>query len=510
MNKYLLASIFTLYASIGFAQKELEASKAFEDKNYFKAIELYSTLSDSSPQNFDYAYHAGLSYLKTNLHPENALQFLRRAAKIKSDGSDVLLDLARAYMFYFRYDSAKIAVDRYLKNPKKKNQGRAAELMADCEAAPELMSYPVNVKIENAGNNINSEFPDYNAYVNEDETELVFTTRRKTALAPRPEFDGYYPSDIFISHMQPDGWSVAKDISPAINTPYDEICVGLSGNGDTVFIYIDHIEDYGDLYMSSKDLNGDFQRPKKIEGHINSGFIEASATLSPDGNTIIFSSNRSGGAGGFDLYMARKLPDNSWGRIQSLGPTINTPFDEDFPTLSSDGKTLYFSSNGHPGMGGFDLFFSNWDPITNTWTNPQNLGYPINTPGEDRTISFCHNESAAYVSGYRKNTEGDLDIYRVTYKERVAEPAIFRVAVEEGEETLQDSLPQISIRNAKDQLIGQYLPNKYNGKYIFALYPGKYYLSVDASGYKPYNEVMVVNDFHTRQEQNVKVINLEK
>jgi hypothetical protein len=206
--------------------------------------------------------------------------------------------------------------------------------------------------------------------------------------------------------------------------------------------------------------------------------------------------------------MMHKEDGGDWGEPINLGSEINSPFHEDFPTLSPDGRTLYFCSDGHPGMGGYDLFFSSWDEQSKIWTKPQNLGFPINGPGDDKNIAFKNDGNEAVIAKLRDGGFGDLDIYEMSYKkEKLQGPAVFLINVEADEDAPNS---KISIKNEYDNLIGRYEPNKFTGKYTIALYPGKYFLYIDAEGHMPYNEVLVVNDFHTRQDQNVKLIKLSE
>lgn len=490
------------------AQVAEQADEAFRDGNYFKAAELYGKLLEEDSTNVEYHLRAGLSHLSTDRAPGKAAPHLEKA--LESEGIDQRyhIDLARAYMHHHEYGKAEKSINKYLKTGTGKRSEEAEKMLRDCQAAKELMSFPVDVDFMNAGQKVNTEYPEYNAFIDVDETRLVYTTRRKTSLNPQPEFDGYYPSDIMIALKESTGFSQGKSVGANLNTQFDEQVVGMTNSGDSIFIYLDHINDYGDVYLSQYESTK-YQRPIKIEGEINSGYLEASATISPDGNTIVFSSNRNGDEN-FDLYMARKLPDGTWGKIQSLGDEVNTPFNENYPNFSPDGKTIYFASDGHAGMGGYDIFFTNWEPVSNSWSRPQNVGYPINTSSDDRTISFTQDKKHAYVASIREEGYGDLDIYRVTFNERVTDPAIFRVSVNSEDTTKTAPTPEINIKNEYDELIGRYLPSKYTDKYIFALYPGRYYVYIDAQGYSPYNEMMIVNDYHTRQQRNIKEITLDK
>ena len=505
-NSILIAVLFTAGYSLH-GQNPKTARSVFKDGNYFKAIEIYTKLLEKEPNNPEYNFNMGMSYLNTNIDPKRALDYLLKTEMEGKFDDELLLHIARAHTHHLDYENALIYLHKYrlvagnraMKNPV------YHKLKADCITAQDLLKYPVNVQFQNLGSNINSPFPDYNPFITGDGSKIIFTTRRKQRPGAKPEFDGYYPSDIMTSVKKPDGWFFSDRLSDKINSVFDEQSVGLSKNGDTLYFYIDHVDDVGDIFMSTLK-NKIYSTPKRLGPEINTSAMESACSISQDGNKMLFSSMRPGGLGGFDLYMIRKTGRNTWSEPENLGPEINTPLNEDYPTLSADGNTLFFCSNGHPGMGGYDLFFSTWDEESKIWTKPQNMGYPINSPGDEKNISFMDNATTAVMAALRPDSYGDLDIYQVDYAlidDNAPSLFLFNLALPEGE-----TLPELRVKNNYAELIGSYFPNRLTGLYVLALYPGKYYLYIDAPGYVPYNEVLVVNQFHKRQDNNVRFIKL--
>lgn len=507
-NSVLIGVLF-LAGNALYGQNPKDARSFFKDGNYFKAIEQYSKLLKKEPNNPEYNFRMGMSYLRTNIDPKLALDYLLKTEMEGKFDNELLLHIARAQMHHLDYENALIYLHKY-----RLVAGRRAaknetyhKLKADCITAQDLLKYPVNVSFKNLGENVNSPYPDYNPFITGNGSKVVFTTRRRHRPGSKPEFDGYYPSDVMLSVETPDGWYFADRLSDKINTVYDEQAVGLTKTGDTLYFYIDHVDDVGDIFMSTYK-NTTYTVPKRLGPEINTDAIESACSMSQDGTTMLFSSNRHGGMGGFDLYMIKKTGRNNWSEAVNLGPEINTPLNEDYPTLSADGKTLFFCSNGHPGMGGYDLFFSTWDEESNIWTKPQNMGYPINSPADEKNISFMDNGTAAVMAALRFDSHGDLDIYKVDYEVKKSDDPslfVFSLALPEGE-----TLPEIRIKDNFDELIGSYYPNRVTSRYVLALYPGKYYLYIDAPGYAPYTEVLVVNQFHKRQDINVRFIKLNE
>lgn len=511
-----LLHIFTALAALCVvpslpAQNLKYARTVFAQGNYFEAIREFEKLLVSEPNNAEYNEMLGLCYLRTNIDPRLALDYLLTAEKGTKAGSELPLYLAQAYMHHLQYDQALEQLQKYEREGKKRKKQSlvVSIMMAHCHAAPDLLKYPVDVTFQNTGKGINSQWADYHPFVTKDEQLLLFTSRRKGNPGAKPEFDGYFPSNIYQATRNGEKWTEATKLGEKINSSFDEQVVGITDSGDSLFFYIDHVNKMGDIYMAVK-RGKNYTDANPLEGVVNSPFLESACSISRDGKTFIFSSDRLGGYGGLDIWMVRRLPNGSWAPAVNLGPEINTPLNEDFPTLSGDGNTLYFCSDGHPGMGMYDIYFSSWDEQTGSWTKPQNMGYPINTPGNDKTISFNADGNKAYISALRDEGYGDLDLYEITFNSKQTEgPAIFQVNVINPSGSTILAKAALRAKNEFDELIGEYYPNEITGRYILALHPGKYFLQLDVPGLKPYTESLVVNQFHVKHEQNVKIVKLQ-
>lgn len=494
------------------AQDDRIARQHFSEGNYFAAIDMYTKLVKRSPNELEYNLNLGISYLRTRIDPKRSLDYMLKAATLPKFPGKGLLSLAEAYTHHLQYEKAIETLEKYREDGhvNRKTKADFEKRMADYRMAVELLRYPVEVEFQNLGPNINSPYPDYHPFVDKEENTLVFTSRRKMRPGSSPEFDGYFPSNIFTAQRIGEDWEQATKLSDRINTPYDEQAVGLTDSGDSLFFYVDHINSFGNIYLSVRESRL-FGPPTSLDDIVNSDYIESACSISRDANTLFFSSDRPGGYGGLDIWMRRKLPNGEWGQPYNLGPEINTPFDEDFPTLSGDGETLYFCSNGHPGMGNFDLFFAGWDRRENVWSTPQNLGFPVNTPADEKSISFNDSGDRAYITALRDDSFGDLDIYEITYtKLQETLPAVFLISVPEMQDQSPVQKSEIRIHNEDKKLIGTYAANRFNNTFVIALYPGKYHLELEVDGYQPIADVMVVNYSHVRQEVNPKTITLKK
>lgn len=491
MKNILFPILFFFTVSV-FAQRvdPAEAEEHFKHHNYIDALKVYEKLIEKDPKNPDYSFKAGFCILHINSNKSNAIKHLETAVERKSD-PDAVYYLAKAYHFNLKFDAALTTMKKYKAEGVGTKQAEVVREIEMIENAIKLATSSIDISFENVGEMINTEYPDYYPFVTPDESKIYFTSRRKGVVGGMREFDGYYSSDVFSSVVENGEFIPVKGVGMMVNSTYDEQAVGLSYNGELLFVYVDLIKQYGDIY-TSKIVKG---KPKKIElmdKAVNSKDFESAATISADGNTLFFASSRDGGLGGKDIYMTRISPTGEWAEPQNLGPNINTPYDEDFPNLFYDGTTLYFSSKGHNSMGGFDYFRSEWNPETNEWSKAENIGYPLNTPEDNVCISFTEDKRHAYVSAYRKDSKGDLDIYKVTFNEIDARQTIIKskIVAENTTEAIINAF--IIVTNNRTQEEFNYTPSSKNGSFVITLIPGSYTVMIDAPGFAPKTEALIV------------------
>lgn len=472
-----------------FAQTKEDAADFWKNGDFPGALEIYAKLIKKDSKNHLYQYRAGVCVLQIAMDKKQAVTFLSAAEQLKPDDPETNYYLGKAYHANFMIDEAIKHYEKFKSLPSKSK--KLALVDRDIEMANnarELKRKPVDVQFENAGDKINTKFPDYNPFISKDEKRLVFTSRRKGKYSSSVEFDGYYASDILWTDVENGEWLPAKNPGSMINTRLDEQTVGLSADGQQMFVYIDHIKEVGDIYYSKwkvSSYSSKFGKRTKFGETVNSPAFESSCTISPDGNTLFFASARKGSAGGKDLYMTRKLPNGEWAVPQRLSDVINTKYEEDYPNLSVDGKTLYFSSQGHNSMGGYDLFKTTWNSEENTFSQPVNLGYPVNTPEDNKTISWTENEDYAYVSMWRKGGKGDLDIWRIKYVEKDTRKAVVKSTLLDAAtgKPVTDGYVIVNDNSTQEE-VGTYTANANNGGFIMILSPGSYQVMVEATGYK--------------------------
>jgi hypothetical protein len=197
-----------------------------------------------------------------------------------------------------------------------------------------------------------------------------------------------------------------------INTNGPDAAIAGTNDGQTLLVYRATADDNGDIYISQ--LFGEtWAQPEALYGDVNTFSWEGSATFSPDGRTIYFASERSGGYGGRDIWQAEIQADGSWGKVKNLGARINTEYNEDAPFMHSNGVALVFSSEGHNSMGGYDIFTADYNATDSTFGQVSNIGYPINTPGDDKYFVINPDGVHGYYSSGKPGGLGNQDIYSV-------------------------------------------------------------------------------------------------
>lgn len=489
--------------------KFLKAEDFFDAGNYLSAIPLYKGILDKAPHNKLVMAKLAVCYIKTRTNRDQSVKLLEKLVESKDIDPKIWYYLGKAYHLNNKLDDAIAAYENYktfkLKKKEVEDVNRQIEM---CKNAKQLMQFPVNVVFTNIGKEINTEFPEYYPFVDENETILVFTSRRKNNIGGgRTEADGYRPSDIWISTVKDNIWSNPISAGREINTRFDEMCVFLNPEGNAMLVYVDRGgEKFGDLYLSLKDKKSSFGKLKPLPEVINDpDKIELSGCFNKD-SSIFFFVRKDKLESTSDIFMLKKLPNGQWGIPQKLPEQINTPYNEDFPYLAPDGITFYFASEGHNSMGGYDIFKSIFDPETGKFTPAENLGYPINSTDDDMGICVTKNKKIAYVSAYRPTGYGDLDIYRIKFMDEEQSTKIFKGKIF-TKDTTQKISQQITIIATNKKTNDEYtFTSKNNGEFILALEEGEYTLSVDLDGFLPFKKDLKVSDIGTISEEELTII----
>lgn len=516
-NTHTSLKTFILFLFINvtslFAQTNADFKTVFENAqtlskegNYYAALPLYFQLHKMDTANANIYYLIGDCYLRARRGKASALPYLERSllsisSKYNEDSYEernapilAYKLLGDAYHIHSMFEKAILSYERYKKelilykrkdDVNLKDANRKIEM---CKTGIDLMSKPINVKIENMGKNVNSPYSDYSPVLTADQSTMIFTTRRSQSTGGEMLEDGKYFEDIYLSNYDGKNWTVAQSIGKPINTDGNEASVGISPDGQEILIYKD---DNGDGNIYSTALNGDvWSEPIKLNSNINSMHWEPSAFISADGQTIYFTSDRPGGFGGRDIYESKKNPNGEWGKAVNMGALINTEFDEDAPFIHPDGITLFFSSNGHNTMGGFDIFYSSLSDDGIKWQKPINVGYPINSPDDDVFYVVSPDKTKAYYSSFKEGGLGEKDNYSITFlDQKQAALTLLKGLVKDAYGAVAKDVVITVTDNETGQVVGVYRPNSKTGQYLFILTPGKNYnISYEAEGFMFYSE----------------------
>jgi tetratricopeptide (TPR) repeat protein len=416
----LVALIFILpvYSQENKEQQEsfLEAEYFMMNEDYSDALTYYLQLYDKLPDNANLAYCIGVCYLNIPSKKNMAVEYLESAVKNMSakhkEGTltqvaapyDALFELGKAYRINFRFDKAKEAFSRYLATllpDDHENIDFTKHEMEVCESAKDIISRPVDFTEENIGPLFNDEKSNFNPVISADGKSFAYMVTLK-----------FYDA-VMYSKIVNGKWSAPVNITPELQSDGDFYISCLSSDGKTLYLSRDDNEN-SDIYMSTL-ADGHWTKTTKLNKNINTKYWESHAFISDDGTQLVFASDRPGGFGGLDLYISKKI-NGDWGPAVNLGPEINTPFNEDRPFLVNNGKLLFFSSQGHENLGGYDLFRSELQS-NNLWSIPENLGYPVNTPDDDIYYMPVGDGKSGYYSRFRESGGyGREDIYKITFK----------------------------------------------------------------------------------------------
>lgn len=381
------------------------------DYDYRKAGRAYQKALKYCPGHSLLQLKAGVAgMLAGNKQLADAWNHLEKAAE--TDNLPVKMTalklLAHMHHRYSRWDLALEYYRKCLQVAPEKDKAALEKALAACQNGKLMASGPRQRNYaENAGNRVNSSFDDFAPVLNATGDVLFMTSRRDDSTGGETDSTGQFFEDIYEARQSAGSWRRPRNAGE-LNTPGHEGTAGLSVTEKLLVIY--RGRNNGDLYYT-RFSGKEWGKPQPLPADVNSPWRETSACLSADGRKLFFTSDRPGGQGGLDIYLTEKTA-MGWSKPRNLGETINTAEDEDGVSLSTDGKTLYFSSRGHNSMGGFDVFASE---ITNEGFGPaRNLGIPVNSPADDLHIWFV-SDSLAWLGSDRPGGKGGLDLYTIAF-----------------------------------------------------------------------------------------------
>jgi outer membrane protein OmpA-like peptidoglycan-associated protein len=515
-KKYVLF-FFISFSFFGFSQNVEFTKKNFDDKKglraarknivngdawfdqgyvyYRDALPFYLKAQEFNANNAKLNYKIGMCFLES-ASKQKASKYLQRAIELNPTVDKYIsYYLGYSYHLNMDWDKATYFYNEFLKQRSGQlspnGVSHVQNRINQCNNGREIVTTPIKVKVENVSSNINTEWNEYGAVISADESMMLFTARQPSSSGGRldPLLNETY-EDIYMSTKQADGqWGKPVCLPKPVNGPdHDAVCA-VSPDGQKFIMY--GKKNGGDLFEST--LSGTvWSEPVSLGNNINTSSQETSACYSPDGNTLYIVSDMPGGSGKRDIYMSKRDASGVWGVPVNLGKTINTPFNEEGIYMHPDGKTLYFSSEGHTSIGGYDIFKSVFDQQTGTWSTPENMGYPVNTVDDD--VFFVMNASGerAYYMSINPDGKGGKDLYQATFQDKSKEEPqltlVKGIIIDSVSRKPLEAKIEI-VDNETGKVFSTLTSNSETGKYLVSLPSGKNYgISVSKEGYLFHSE----------------------
>jgi outer membrane protein OmpA-like peptidoglycan-associated protein len=493
----------------------MNATELYTARNYEKALVSLNKALAEDPS-FTEAY-----LLKGDIHADehsipDAIAAYRRAIKSNPDFSpDLYYIIANHELSTGLYQDAKTDYLKFLdyQGIQKQKQEKAVANLFNCDFGIRAVNNPVPFNPVNLGNNINTQDDEYINAVTADDLRLFFTRKIPRNSMTENQANNY-EEDFYFSARKDSVWGTAANLGPPINTHGNEGAICISPDGQLLFFAACNRPDGNgscDLYWSRKTGN-DWSEPQNLGPGVNTESWDSQPSFSSDGKTLYFASKRPGGKGSSDIWKTELLPGGGWMSPVNLGDSINTKDAEMAPFIHPDDQTLYFTSKGHPGMGGLDLFFARKDDY-GVWLRPVNLGYPINTYADEITLVVNASGDLAYISSDKLGGYGKQDIYSFPlYKE--AQPV--KVTYFKGivfdkttKKRLEAKFELVDLTTGT--LLTESRSDKVTGEFLVALPTNKdYAVNVSKSGYLFYSDHFGLTGENTKSKPFIKDIPLQR
>lgn len=487
-----------------------DAEYYFQENEYATALPMFIYLDRNFPGEVLYTFRVGICYLNRSGEETKSLEFFERVFARKPNMKGLFYYMGKSYQYSFLWDKAIEFFEKYIaENPKDKNVDEAKQAIINCKNAKEIFKKTVNVDVKSLGKNINTIYAEYSQVITPDEKTLFFTHRGDSSvignydekMVPLPLFDFF--EEVYQSKFENGEWKLPIRVGKPFNLTENHAALSPSADESTYFVYKNILnETKSDIYQTTYN-NGNWTELKLLD-EVNSKSFEGSATMTKDGNTIFFSSDRPGGVGKRDIYRVDKDANGKWGAPVNLGPTVNTEKNEEAPYVSPDGNTLFFSSEGHNSIGGYDIFKSS---ITGKQVSPPvNIGFPINSINSDIYLILTANGKHAYYSSARPGALGMYDLF--TFDTENMDKTTSLLTVNGTVTTEQKPLEaRVRVYNGNNDLLGTFGSNTFDGKYNFTLLTGyKYKFVYEANSFVSKEEMLDASAFTESVE---KIINVD-
>ncbi|MBR4647556.1 MAG: OmpA family protein [Bacteroidales bacterium] len=527
MNSIKIVYIILLCISLGFlpgisyAQKTSKAvplcekaGKAMQSQDFVKAMDYLNQAQLKDP-NYPDIYIMKGDVFNFNLMSDSAMLNYQRAIDLIGEPDPMLYYIAgnegaKCGAYEYALKTLQLFMQKGIQYSEILPD--AQKTIANCKFAIESMKNPRSFELVNMGASVNSEWDEYLAALTADDEQIVFTVKRPRDKGTVCAFclneeDLYYSSKSF------GAWLPREELGTPVKTGYNEGAQCLSPDGKYL-LYTMCDADFGmgscDLYWS-KRIGDRWSRPRNFGAPVNTSVWESQPSMAADGMTVYFASSRPGGFGGMDIWKTTMTSEGEFSVPENLGPTINTPGDDAAPFIHSDGRTLYFASNGRVGMGGYDLYYSTLQ-TDGTWSEPTDMGFPINSPADEINIFINASGTVAYIASDKDGGYGGLDLYSfelddqlrpnpVTYIKGHVKDAFSGEPLAARIEMIDLNTRQLLTSTSSDAVTGSYLACVHTG--------GNILLNVSHPDYPFYSENFQIEKTYTELSPFLKDISLQ-
>ncbi len=504
-NYFLIALFLLLSCSLSQAQNwneifymETDAEYALEEKNYEKALDIYQRILKKVPESALIKFKIGFTYLRTDDQQHLALSYLEEAIKDVAKDFDsksisetrapveAHLYLGFAYQVMGKLQEAITSYKNYrdIVDPTSPYYLLVNQYIASCSNAETQLKSPRSIKTTNFGESINNKFSNFNAVISGDGNTLAYTSYTANYI------------DLFIAKKSGNQWGKPQNVTDQVSKKFYLKTTGISFDGNVLYLATDDPLN-NDLFESAFD-GSNWSNAKKLDKIFNTKSNETHASVSKDDNTIYFTSDRSGGLGGLDIYKSTKDDKGKWGPAINLGSKINTSLNEETPFVTSDGEYLFFSSQGHNSMGGYDIFYVNLtgdQEITN-------IGYPLNTAGNDLFYVPGDNLQTGYFARYDKASLGKKDIYQIDIAQGIMLKGKIIGPSEIAQTETQYSI--VLINKETNETINTLVSSE--PEFAYNISPGNYLVTIINEKCNPYSQDIFITEDYSKNDYLVEAV----
>ena len=491
-----------------------KAKKAMQLQDFTKAMG-YLNQAQAKDPNYADTYIMKGDIFNFTLLSDSAMANYQRAIDIIGDPDPMLYYIAgnegaKCGAYEYALKSLQLFLQKGIQYPEILPD--AQKTIANCKFAIESMKNPRSFELMNMGSGINSEWDEYLAALTADDEQIVFTVKRPRDKGTVCAFC-LNEEDLYSSHKSVGEWLPREELGAPVKSGYNEGAQCISPDGKYL-LYTMCDADFGmgscDLYWA-KRIGDRWSRPRNFGAPVNTSSWESQPSMAADGMTVYFASSRPGGFGGMDIWKTTMTAEGEFSVPVNLGPAINTPGDDAAPFIHSDGRTLYFASNGRVGMGGYDLYYSTLQ-TDGTWSEPVNMGYPINSPADEINVFINAHGTVAYIASDKDGGYGGLDLYSFELDDQLRpNPVTYikgRVRDAFSGEPLSARIEMIDL-NTK-QLLTATTSDPQTGSYLACVHTGgNILLNVSHPDYPFYSENFQIEKSYTELSPYLKDISLQ-